>query len=108
MAFGTGYDVVLLTGFLHHFDLATCEKLLRKVQEALVPGGQAVILDFVPNEDRVTPPGAAKFSLTMLATTPSGDAYTFAEYDRILRNAGFRSAVLHTLTSPLQVVLGVK
>ena len=106
--FGTGYDLVLITGFMHHFDVATGEKLLRKVHAALAPGGQAVILDFVPNEDRVTPPSAAKFSLTMLATTPSGDAYTFAEYERMLRNAGFRSAVLHTLPSPQQVVLGVK
>ena len=107
--FGTGYDVVLLTGFLHHFDLPTCEKLLRKVHAALAPGGQAVILDFVPNEDSVTPPSAAKFSLTMLATTPSGDAYTFAEYEKLARNAGFRSATLHTLPgSPQQLILAVK
>jgi hypothetical protein len=44
----------------------------------------------------------------MLATTPSGDAYTFAEYEKMLRDAGFRSAVLHTLPSPQRVVLGVK
>lgn len=105
--FGTGYDLVLITGFMHHFDVATGEKLLRKVYASLAPGGQAVILDFVPNEDRVTPPSAAKFSLTMLATTPSGDAYTFAEYERMLRNAGFPSAVLHTL-APQRVVIGVK
>jgi 2-polyprenyl-3-methyl-5-hydroxy-6-metoxy-1,4-benzoquinol methylase len=107
--FGTGYDVVLLTGFLHHFDLGTCESLLRKVHAALAPGGRALILDFVPNEDRVSPPEAARFSLTMLATTPSGDAYTYSEYERMLRSAGFRSAELHTMTmSPQQAVLAVK
>jgi methyltransferase family protein len=31
--FGTGYDVVLLTNFLHHFDKPTCETLLRKIRE---------------------------------------------------------------------------
>ena len=44
------------------------------------PGGPAVILEFVPNEDRVSPPIPASFSLTMLAGTPGGDAYTFSEH----------------------------
>jgi ubiquinone/menaquinone biosynthesis C-methylase UbiE len=107
--FGTGFDVVLLTGFLHHFDMPTCETLLRKVLAALVPQGRAVILDFVPNEDRVTPPATAKFSLTMLAMTRAGDAYTFSEYQRMLGNAGFGSVSLHPAPqTPLQIVVGVK
>jgi hypothetical protein len=56
-----------------------------------------VIVDFVPNEDRVSPPPAATFGLVMLGTTPEGDAYTFAEYQRILAEAGFRDAQLHPL-----------
>src|ERR1051325_9421980 len=75
--YGTGYDVVLLTNFLHHFDAPTCEKLLRKVHRALGSNGRAVALEFVPNEDRITPPVPACFSMIMLGTTPSGDAYTF-------------------------------
>ena len=42
--YGTGFDVVLLTNFLHHFDKATCEMLLRKVRSALADGGRAVAL----------------------------------------------------------------
>ncbi len=92
---GSGYDIVLLTNFLHHFDPPTCEGLLRKVRAALKPGGRAATLEFVPNDDRVTPPMAASFSMMMLATTPSGDAYTFAELDRMFRNAGFQRSELH-------------
>src|SRR5207253_3604413 len=33
--YGNGYDLVLLTNFLHHFDPPTCEMLLRKVRSAL-------------------------------------------------------------------------
>ncbi len=88
---GTGYDIVLVTNFLHHFDPPTIETLLRKVRAALAPGGLVVTLDFVPNEDRVTPTRAAAFAMTMLGTTPSGDAYTFVEYERMFRNAGFSS-----------------
>lgn len=87
--FGDGYDLVLIPNFLHHFDVATCERFLRKVHASLAPGGKVVTVEFVPNEDRVSPPAAARFSLTMLATTPSGDAYTFTELDGMLTRAGF-------------------
>lgn len=95
--YGTGYDVVLLTNFLHHFDKATCESLLRKVHAALADGGRAATLEFVPNDDRVTPPQAASFAMQMLGGTPSGDAYTFAELDEMFRDSGFASSELHEL-----------
>src|SRR5260370_39605874 len=54
--FGNGYDVVLLTNFLHHFGAAADEKLLRKVNAALKPGARAGTLVLLPKKDRVTPP----------------------------------------------------
>ena len=107
--YGSGYDIALLTNFLHHFDPPTCEGLLRKVHGALKPGGRAVTLEFVPNEDRVTPPLAASFSMQMLAGTPSGDAYTFAEFDGMFRRAGFAGSEIHQLKrSPEQVIISRK
>jgi SAM-dependent methyltransferase len=103
--FGTGYDIVLLTNILHHFDVAACETLMKKVYAALKPGGRAVTLEFVPNDDRVSPPQAAAFPLTMLASTPGGDAYTFAEYDRMFRNAGFASSKLHAIPPSIHNVI---
>jgi hypothetical protein len=83
--------------------------LLRKVQAALKPDGRAVIMAMVPNEDRVSPPRPAGFALIMLATTPAGDAYTYAEYQDMLRNAGFRSSEKHVLIPDFfTVVLGNK
>jgi 2-polyprenyl-3-methyl-5-hydroxy-6-metoxy-1,4-benzoquinol methylase len=107
--FGEGYDYVLLTNILHHFDIPTCEKLMRRVHAALEPGGKAITLEFVPNEDRVTPPMAAAFSLVMLAGTDAGDAYTFAEYEKMFRNAGFAKTTLHPVPEmPQQVLLSEK
>lgn len=103
--YGTGYDVVLLTNFLHHFDRPTNEKLLRKVHAALAEGGRAVTLEFVPNTDRVSPPGIAGFSLTMLATTPSGDAYTFAEFEEMFKNAGFAKSELHEIPASIEQLI---
>jgi cyclopropane fatty-acyl-phospholipid synthase-like methyltransferase len=95
--YGDGYDLALLVNFLHHFDVATVEETLRKVCESLTAGGRAALLEFIPNEDRISPRVPAAFSLMMLATTPRGDAYTYAEYERLLRRVGFSSSELHEL-----------
>jgi ubiquinone/menaquinone biosynthesis C-methylase UbiE len=103
--FGEGFDLVLLTNFLHHFDPGTNESLLKKVYAALKDGGRAVTLEFIPNEDRVTPPGAAMFSMTMLASTPGGDAYPFSEFEKMFANAGFKRSELHPLQPTMQRVV---
>jgi ubiquinone/menaquinone biosynthesis C-methylase UbiE len=95
--YGRDFELVLMPNFLSHFDTPTCEKVLRKVHAALKPGGRAVILAMIPNEDRVSPPRPAGFALVMLASTPTGDAYTYPEYQRMLRNAGFHCSEKHPL-----------
>ena len=105
--FGDGYDLVLLTNFFHHFDPATCETLMRKCHAALKDGGRAVTLEFVPNDDRVTPPAEAAFALVMLGTTPAGDAYTFSEFERMFQNAGFSHSESHQ-TMPGHIIVSYK
>jgi hypothetical protein len=46
-------------------------------------------VEFVPNEDRVSPPVAASFSLQMLGATEGGEAYTFLDLDAMMAAAGF-------------------
>ena len=105
--FGGPYDAVLLTNFLHHFDKPTNVGLLKKVHAALKPGGRAATLDFVPDEGRVSPPQPASFALTMLASTPSGDAYTLSELTAMYQEAGFKDISGHPIPmSPHTVVLG--
>jgi 2-polyprenyl-3-methyl-5-hydroxy-6-metoxy-1,4-benzoquinol methylase len=99
---GGPYEVVLLTNFLHHFDLPTCEKIAAKAYAALAPGGRTLTLDFIPEPDRISPPSSAKFALTMLATTAHGDAYTFAEYEQVFAKAGFVRSEFYALPSTMQ------
>ena len=87
--FGGPYDVVLMPNFLHHFDEATCVGLLRKARAALAPGGRLAISEFVPNEDRVSPPRPAMFAYIMLATTQAGTAFPASALERMLTEAGF-------------------
>lgn len=91
------YEMVLVTNFFHHFDPSTCETLMRKIHAALAPGGCCATFDFVPNDDRVSPPAAAAFGMVMLGTTRAGDVYTFAEYQAMFQSAGFQSSHLHPM-----------
>lgn len=105
--FGGPYDVVLLTNFLHHFDKAACVNLLKKVRRVLVSGGKVATLEFVPNEDRVSPPLPAAFSMMMLASTPAGDAYTLSELTSMYQEAGLGRVTSHPIeNSPHTIVLG--
>jgi hypothetical protein len=78
------------------------------VAAALKPGGRAVILEFVPNEDRVSPPIPAGFSLMMLSGTPAGDAYTLSQLQAMTSAAGFTSVTTHSLPTPETVVVATK
>jgi SAM-dependent methyltransferase len=107
--FGGDYDLVLLTNFLHHFDTETCESVLRKSFAALVPGGRVMTLEFIPNDDGVSPPFAAMFSMVMLVSTPKGKAYRFAELEAMHRAAGFVDcALVELLPTPERLVVARK
>jgi len=86
---GVAYDLVLVPNFLHHFDRSVNTGLLVKLRRAMKPGSTIALVEFVPNEDRVSPPIAASFSLQMLGATDAGEAYTFRDLDAMLAQAGF-------------------
>ena len=107
--FGGPYDLVLVTNFFHHFDQATCVSLMKKVAASLAPGGRCATLDFVPNEDRVTPWASASFAIVMLGSTVTGDAYTAAEYQAMLAEAGYtESTFLPLAHSPETLIVSTK
>lgn len=106
---GTDYDLVLLTNILHHFDEAGCEALLRKAYDALVSGGRVALVEFVPDESRVTPRDAASFAMVMLAMTPGGDAYTFADYERMCQRVGFTGIEMRSMApTPQRAILATR
>jgi SAM-dependent methyltransferase len=107
-ALGDGYDLALITNFLHHFNREQNIAFLRKIAAAVKPSGQVALVEFVPNPDRVTPPTAARFSLTMLAGTPEGDAYTLAELTDMLASAGFTRVQSHSLPTPQTLLTAVR
>lgn len=104
--YGSGYDLILVTNFFHHFDKPTCQMVMDKAKKSLNPGGFVLTLEFVPNEDRVSPPPAAAFSFMMLATTPKGEAYTYGEYQEMFAKAGLQTRDLYDVpNTPLRLIV---
>jgi ubiquinone/menaquinone biosynthesis C-methylase UbiE len=89
---GGDYDLVLVPNFLHHFDLETCVRLLAKIRRSLSGSGKTLAVEFVPDEDRVSPPFQAGFAFYMLGSTPTGDAFTARDFDKMARQAGYAGA----------------
>ncbi len=105
---GIGYDLVLITNFLHHFSPEVNEAFLRRAHAALKPGAMAITLEFVPDESRTSPPVPANFAMIMLSTTTHGDAFTFSELDLMFRNAGFSSNTCHRIPTEQSIIISVK
>ncbi|QOZ51673.1 methyltransferase [Bradyrhizobium sp. CCBAU 53338] len=102
---GSGFDLVLLANFLHQLDKDGCVTLLRKARKSLVSGGRAVAVEFLLNEDRVSPRFSAMFAFQMLGSTPHGDTYTVREFEEMGRAAGFARVTAKSLPPTPQSLL---
>jgi 2-polyprenyl-3-methyl-5-hydroxy-6-metoxy-1,4-benzoquinol methylase len=102
--YGSGYDAVLVTNFIHHFDVPTNIGLFEKIRAAMKPGGKMAIVEMAVNDDRVTPAGAGMFAMTMLTTTPTGDAYSQREIESMCTRAGFHDVAHHAVPATPQTV----
>ena len=96
---------MLVANFLHHFDVPANIAFLRKVHTAMTPGATLAIVEFVPNEDRVSPPIAAAFALQMLGATDAGDVFTAPEPSAMLSAAGFSNTQAKLLEPTPQTLM---
>lgn len=106
--FGKGHRLATIGHILHSEGRDRSRKLLKKVFEALAPGGTVAIQEFVPNEDRSGPPSALIFAVNMLVNTEAGDTFTFNEMSQWLRQAGFKNPRLLDVPSVSPLVLADK
>jgi SAM-dependent methyltransferase len=86
--FGGPYDIILAANFAHHLDASGNVRLFKKCRRALKPRGRFVVIDCVPDPEGGAP-GGESFALQLLAVSKYGTIYTFREYSRMLRAAGF-------------------
>ena len=85
------YDLVIASNFCRFESPKGIHALCAKAYQALKPGRNFVINDFVPNEERTEPTFALRFSVYTLTHTPEGECWTLSRYSEWLRKAGFSS-----------------
>ncbi len=107
---GAGYDLVLAVNIYHHFSVAKCIDLTRRLHAATAPGGVLMIVDSIPDDAREKDRFALVFALTMLIWSQEGDTYTLPEYRRMMEAAGYRDVTLKVIPGPrpTQAVIGRK
>lgn len=99
--FGTGFDVVLLSGMMHRETADGCRHLLQKAVAALNPGGRILVSDVFYDDDRkITPPFAVQFALHMMLTSDHGSAHARTEMARWMTEAGAGAVETRPLPPP--------
>jgi (2Fe-2S) ferredoxin/SAM-dependent methyltransferase len=107
-AFGTGYDLALLSAICHMLGPDGNRDLFRRAFAALAPGGRLVVQDHVMAADRTVPRAGAMFAVNMLAGTPEGGTYTEEEYRSWLSGAGFTEVRRVALQGPNDLLIAAR
>lgn len=101
-------DVIMMGHILHDWSLDEKKALIRKVYEALPPGGAFIAYDAIIDDDRSRNTFGLLMSLNMLVETPAGFDYTGADCIDWIKEAGFREARVEHLVGPDSMVVGTK
>jgi len=92
------YDLVILSQVLHHFDPASCRRLLTKAKQHLQPSGRIVVLDFMTSDAPPTTEAIPRlFAAQMLGLTEGGDCYSVDFNRQLLAEQRFEDIEVHRL-----------
>jgi acetylserotonin N-methyltransferase len=100
-------DLFALGRILHDWSEDNVRRLLRAVYQRLPAGGALLVAEKLLDDDRAGPSVALFQSLNMLVCT-EGKERTLAEYEALLREAGFGRVDGRRTDAPLDAVLAVK
>jgi len=108
--FGSGKDVVLMSGMFHRETEHACRGLIARAAACLEPGGLLVVSDVFTDRGGSQPTFAAMFGLNMMLTAPDGGVHSDAAVQGWMADSGFRELRVVPLPPPMphRVVLGVK
>jgi acetylserotonin N-methyltransferase len=100
-------DLFAVGRIVHDWSEDKIHRLLAKIYVRLPKGGALLVCEKLLNDDKCGPRWAVLQSLNMLICT-EGKERTLAEYDTLLKAAGFSSVEGRRTNSPLDAVLAVK
>ncbi|MEB3287342.1 MAG: methyltransferase [Vampirovibrionales bacterium] len=102
------FDMAVLGNICHALGAYSTEKLIAQMYKTLKPGGEIVIVDFVPDDARAKPGWPLIFAVNMLVSTPEGNVFSAGEYRTWFEAAGFSKFETRALDSEVTVLIGVK
>jgi acetylserotonin N-methyltransferase len=100
-------DLYAACRVLHDWSEEKIEMLLQKVYAALPAGGAMLVAERLLDDDKTGPSNATMQSLNMLACT-EGRERNLAEYEALLRQAGFTKVEARRTGRPVDAVMGWK
>jgi acetylserotonin N-methyltransferase len=100
-------DLYALGRIVHDWSEEKILALLRRIHESLPPGGAVLIAEKLLLDDKSGPRWAQMQNLNMLTCT-EGKERTLAEYESLLKQAGFLDVAGRVTPSPLDAVLARK
>ena len=106
--FGSGYTIATLGHILHSEGPARSRELIRRVFEALAPGGTIVVAEYLVNAEHTGPTHSALFAVNMLVNTENGTTYSFEEINEWLEKAGFTDARTLSVPAPSPLILATR
>ncbi|WP_405234321.1 methyltransferase [Lentisalinibacter salinarum] len=108
--FGTGYDMVLMSGMFHRESAENCRRLIAKSAACLEPGGLLVVTDVFTDPDGTTPEFSALFGMTMMLTAPDGCVHADSDVADWMQDAGFSTVERRPFPPPMphRVISGTK
>lgn len=100
-------DLYVVGRILHDWSEEKIRQLLKRIYDRLPKGGALLVAEKLLHVDKSGPRWAHMQSLNMLTCT-EGKERTLAEYEGLLREAGFESVEGKTTAAPLDAVLARK
>jgi SAM-dependent methyltransferase len=102
-----GFDLVFLSAVIHSNSPEQNASLLASCAAVLNPGGRVAVVDWVMDDDRVTPAVGAFFALNMLVATDGGDTFTEGEIRGWMNAAGLAPGPRIDTGSGTSIVIGL-
>lgn len=100
-------DLFALGRILHDWSEEKILILLRRIHDALPPGGAVLVVEKLLSDDKSGPPWAQLQNLNMLTCT-EGKERTLGEYETLLKQSGFADVTGCRTPSPADAILAVK
>jgi hypothetical protein len=101
-------DIIVMGNILHDWDEETKMMLIKKAYDALPAGGVFAAIEGIIDDERIKNVFGLMMSLNMLIETGKGFDYTFADFNKWAKDAGFKSTSILPLTGPSSAAIAYK